>query len=306
MSAVLASAADESYGYHLLNLIGSVKANSDVFDAIVVYDLGLSPHQRRLVAAVPGVELRAVPPFSPHWAQCFTWKPWIWTQIDADEVFYLDAGTTVLRSLAPALDQIRSRGYFVVSQGNRLRDIVPRDYFELYRLAGSAAERPYVAAGIIGFRPAGDAFRSVLLPTYEDCVKGRNLGFSPDEVASRNRGLGAVSSPVLRDCPHFRWDQTVLNIRLARDLPDAFVNDLDEYAGWQSPHDHPRQVIWSHRRRGSLAYLKRVPYAGPGASRSRMFGAWYELRWWLKLNERLYQSSTYRLKARKTLNELRR
>ena len=46
MTDVLATAADEPYGYHALNLIGSVKANSDVFDAIVVYDLGLSPWQR--------------------------------------------------------------------------------------------------------------------------------------------------------------------------------------------------------------------------------------------------------------------
>ena len=84
------------------------------------------------------------------------------------------------------------------------------------------------------------------------------------------------------------------------------MNDLDEYAGWQSPRDHPRQVIWSHRRRGNMRYLKRVPYAGPGARRARAFGAWYQLRWWLKTNERLFQRSTYELKARKTLDGLHR
>jgi hypothetical protein len=272
----------------------------------VVYDLGLSPHQRRLVNAIKGVEVRTVPPFVPHWAQCFTWKPWIWTQIDADEVFYLDAGATVLRSLEPAIDQIRACGYFLVSQGNQLHDIVPPDYFELYGLSEALAERPYVAAGIIGFRPDGDLFRRVLKPTYEDCLEGRNLGFSAEEAATRNRGLGREEEPVIRNCRHFRWDQTLLNIRVARDLPDAFVNDLDEYAGWRSPHDHPRQVIWSHRRRGSLRYLKRVPYAGPGALRARAFGAWYQLRWWLKMNERYRRRTTYRLKARKTLHGLRR
>ena len=82
------------------------------------------------------------------------------------------------------------------------------------------------------------------------------------------------------------------------------MNDLYEYAGWRSPHDHPHQVIWSHRRRGSLRYLKRVPYAGPGALRARAFGARYQLRWWLKLNERYLQRTTYRLKARKTLDEV--
>jgi len=305
MSAVLGTAADESYGYHALNLIGSVRANSDLFDAIVVYDLGLSPHQRRLAGAIPGVEVRAVQPFVAHWAQCFTWKPWIWAQLDADEVFYLDAGTTVLRSLEPALEQIRSRGYFLVSQANRLRDIAPPDYFELYGLPESAGERPYVAAGIIGFRPAGETYRNVLVPTYEDCLEGRNLGFSAGEVLSRNRGLGQIAEPVIRNCAHFRWDQTILNLRLARDLPDAFVNDLDEYAGWQSPRDHPRQVIWSHRRRGSLRYLGRVPYAGPGALRARGFGAWYRLRWWLKMNG-LFYADTYRLKLRKARQALRR
>ncbi len=301
MTTVLASAADESYGYHVLNLIGSVKANSDVFDGIVVYDLGMSAHQRRLAGQVPGVEVRPVEPFVAHWAQCFTWKPWIWTQLEADEVFYLDAGATVLRSLGPALEQIGSRGYFLVSQANRLGDIVPSDYFELYGLSRSRAERPYVAAGIIGFQPSGDFFRQLLAPTYEDCLEGRNLGFSAGEAEARNRGLGHVPTPVIRDCAHFRWDQTVLNIRLARDLPDAFVNDLDEYAGWQSPHDHPSQVIWSHRRRGSLRYLKHVPYAGPGALQARAFGAWYQLRWRLKMNERLFQAKTYRLKAARAL-----
>ena len=111
---------------------------------------------------------------------------------------------------------------------------------------------------------------------------------------------------MIRDCRHFRWDQTLLNIRLARDLPDAYVNDLWEYAGFRSRHDHPRQVIWSHRRRGNLRYLSRVPYAGPGARQARAFGAVYRLRWWLKLNERYRRRVTYELKARKTLRGFRR
>jgi hypothetical protein len=296
---VFATAADAAYGYHAANLVGSVLRNSDVFDRIEVFDLGLTEHQRSLLAAVPRVGLRRVPPFAAHWAQCFSWKPWGWMQVEADRVFWLDSGATVLRSLGPALEQIGELGYFVVSQGNELRDIVPTDYFDSYEVPREYAARPYVAAGIIGFVPGGEFFRRVLVPTYEDVLVGRNLGFSPAEEPGKNRGLGWMESPPLRDCPHFRWDQTLLNIHLALEYPEAAVADLDEYGGWRSQHDHPRQVIWSHRARGTMRYLKRLP-SGP---RNRAFGAWHQVRWWLKLNQRYLSRETYRLKLRRLQRE---
>jgi len=297
MTQVLATAADEYYGYHALNLVGSVKKNSDVFDRTEVFDLGLSLHQRKLLSSVPGVVLRDVPSFVPHWAQGFTWKPWAWMQVEADRVFWLDAGATVLRSLSQALDQIGELGYFLVSQGNELRDIVPPDYFELYALPEALAGRPYVAAGIIGFKPRCEFFRTVLVPTYDDCLAGRNLGFSPDDLAWKNHGLGRMDDPPIRNCRHFRWDQTLLNVHLARTLPDATIADIDEYAGVRSTHEHPQQVIWAHRRRASMRYLKSIPYATE-TWRNRAWGAWWQIRWWLKLNERFFERTTYVLKAR--------
>jgi len=301
MTDVVATAADAVYGYHALNLVGSVKRNSDVFDRIEVFDLGLTEHQRKLLGAVPIVELRRVPPFSPHWAQCFTWKPWTWMQIEADRVFWLDSGATVLRSLEPALDRICELGYFVVSQGGELRDIVPPDYFDSYGVPREYEARPYVAAGIMGFRAHGDFYRRVLGPTYEDCLAGRNLGFSADEEATRNGRVGWLKDPPIRNCRHFRWDQTLLNIHLLLQAPDAEIAGLDEYAGWRSPRDHPRQVIWSHRRAGNLSYLKSVPYAGPESLRNRAFGARYQLRWWFKLRRHSSSWTRYRLKAQQLL-----
>jgi hypothetical protein len=281
-----------SYGYHAVNMVASVRANSDVFDRLVVYDLGLTEHHRRLLAAL-GAEVRGVPAFSPHWGACFTWKPWIWTQLDGDAVFYLDAGASVLRSLEPALEAIERRGSFLVSQGNELRDIVPPDYFDRYGLDPSLASRPYAAAGILGFRPGGDFYRGVLEPTYRDCLAGLNLGFSPGEEG-RNRGPQTLVDPPVRDCPHFRWDQTVLNVHLALVRPEEELADLDEYAGWRSPRDHPRQVIWSHRRRGDLRYLQRAPYGW----RNRLFGLRFRLRWRWKLRPIVLRRETWVLKAR--------
>src|SRR5919201_1391846 len=99
MSTVLVSGASERYGYWLLNLVGSVQANSDVFDRTVLFDLGLSPFQRRLAGSIRGAELRTVPPFVPHWREGRTWKTWIWTHVEAERLLWLDAGLTVLRPL---------------------------------------------------------------------------------------------------------------------------------------------------------------------------------------------------------------
>ena len=306
MTRVFASAADRRYGYHLLNLIGSVKANSNVFDRIVAFDLGLSEHQRALLDSVKGVDVRDMPEFAPHWSQGFTWKPWIWTHLDADEVFYLDAGATVLRSLEPAMSQVSELGYFLVSQGHELRDIVPTDYFELYGLDESLSRRPYAAAGIIGFRTAGDFWDRVVLPTYDECLAGRSLGFSAEDAARRNRGLAHEETPVIHDCLNFRWDQTVLNIHIAKELPDALVAPMDEYAGVRSRHEHPRQVIWAHRAPGDLRYLWRLPYEGPGVLRARAFGVRFRLRWLVKIHDKYLRPSTYVWKVRKIRADLRR
>ncbi|HEY8028040.1 MAG TPA: hypothetical protein VIE38_00880 [Gaiellaceae bacterium] len=305
MTTVFASAADARYGYHLVNLLASVRRNSDVFDRIVVHDLGLTPHQRSLVELLPGVELRDVPHFAPHWSQGFTWKPWIWTHLEADAVFYLDAGATVLRSLEPALRQVTELGYFAVSQGNALRDLVPADYYALYGLDPALGDRPYVAAGIVGFRTEGEFWERVVVPTYEDCLAGRSVGFSTDDAQRRNFGLAHEDAPPIRDCATFRWDQTILNIHLAQALPGAVLGDMAEYAGARTPHEHPRQVIWAHRMRGDLRYLKRAPYVGPGAVRARIFGARYQLRWWRKLHEKWFMRSTYEWKLRSIAQSLR-
>lgn len=305
MTTVFASAADERYGYHVVNLIGSVQANSDLFDRIVVFDLGMNSHQRAWLNAAPAVEVREVPAFVPHWNRGFTWKPWAWTHVDGDAVVWVDAGATVLRSLDPMVARIRGQGFVLVSQGNAVSDIVPRSYFELYGLPGEFATRPYAAAGILGFRPGGAFFERVLIPTYEDCLEGRNLGFSAAEVAQKNTGLGAGPIGAVHDCPHFRWDQSVLNARLLQTMPSAPLADLDEFGGWRSPRDHPHQLIWHHRRRGSMRYARRLRVPWPARFRWLAEALRLHLRWWLKLHGERFRPSTYALKARLTVRRRR-
>lgn len=298
MSAVLATGADARYGLQLVNLLGSVRANSDVFDEIVVFDLGLDNRQQELLKDVPDVTVDEVPPFVPHWRQGRTWKTWIWTHVDADRLFWLDAGVTVLRSLEPALQQLDERGYFAVSQGRPVSDCIPSDYYKLFGFPRERASRDTIAAGILAFRPRSDFFEQVVARAHEDAVSGYSLGFSAGDLPGRNAGIDHEQAPVVRNCPTFRWDQTVLNIRfhLAYDAPA--IADLDEYAGWRSPHDHPRQVIWSNRRSSDLPYLSRAP----ASFRGRALALLARARWWRKRHERWFTPATYALKARRVLS----
>jgi hypothetical protein len=290
----LATGADERYGWWLLNMLGSVKTNSDIFDRIVTYDLGLSTRQRHLLDAVSSIEVRTVPPFVPHWREGRTWKPWIWTQIDADQVMWLDAGLTVLRSMDEAIASIAEHGYFAVSQGHPIAESIPSDWYDRYGLRPERAMRSVaIAAGIIGFARESDFYRRVVQPTFQDCAAGMSLGFSAGDVERLNRGLDAEPDPLIRDCTHFRWDQSVLNACFYSAIESPVVHDLDKFAGWRSKHDHPTQVIWSHRRNGDFTYMTRIPYVGPMAVSGRVFGVRFRARSWLTMHSFLFRPRTY-------------
>jgi hypothetical protein len=258
--SVLVSAADARYGKWLLNLVGSVQRRSDLFDAIVVYDLGLSRFQRRLLEGARGVQVREVPPFVPHWRGGRTWKTWIWTHTDAETIVWLDAGITVLRPLTDFLDGVARRGYFVVSTGVANGPSTPSDYYSLYGLTPDFANEIAVTAGILAFSRSSSFYSDVIEPSFQDAILGRNLGFSPHEVSRLNWGLDELEQVVVRDCEIFRHEQTVLNIHFYRSTPHPHVSDLFEYGGFRTPHDHPNQAIWNHRRRGDYRFLPRVRY----------------------------------------------
>lgn len=294
MNRVLATGADERYGVWLLNMLGSLAANSPrTFDRVVAYDLGLNPRQRRLLDAVRIVEVQTVPSFVPHWKQGFTWKTWIWTHVGGDAVLWLDAGLTVLRPLDDIARQIDENGYFAVSQATPLSATTPSDYWASYGLSSDLGAQTAIAAGIFGFRTSGDFYDRVIVPTYEDCVAGRSLGFSANDVDRLRVGLYHESAPTIRDCTTFRWDQTVLNLRFYASVTHPVVNDLNVYAGFRSRRDSPHQVIWNHRRRGSLRYLPRVPYRAPQRLFGATWGAAAALRWWAHTHRWLLRPTTY-------------
>lgn len=286
MTIALASAADARYGKWLINLIGSVQRKSDLFDMIVVYDLGLTPLQRRLLDGVPGVEVRTVPPFVSHWRSGRTWKLWIWTHVEADTIVWLDAGITVLRPLTDMLEQAAELGYFAVSTGVEAGLSTPSEYYSLYDLPQDFGEHVSVASGILAFRRSSAFFSDVIEPTFADALLGRHLGFSADEVTKLNWGLDKMDNVIVHDCPLFRYDQSLFNVHFYKSTRSPRVNDLYKYGGFRSPHDHPEQVIWSHRRTGDYRFLPRVRYRPvtatyglPWGTGIYLMGRWRHYRW---------------------------
>ncbi len=68
----LITAANRSYFLTVLNLIGSVQRNSDIFSSITIYDLGLTAWQKQLLSQIVSVEVRPIADFTPHWRQCWS------------------------------------------------------------------------------------------------------------------------------------------------------------------------------------------------------------------------------------------
>jgi hypothetical protein len=165
-------------------------------------------------------------------------------------------------------------------------------------LTDAQLDQVQIAAGIVGFRRDGRFYDDVVVPTYEDCLRGLSAGFSPGEE-SLARGLDATEERIVRDCPHFRWDQSVLNLHFARAVAEPVIHDLDRYAGWRSPHDDPEQVIWSHRRRGDFAYLAAVPYEPRTWLLGKAWGVAYRWRWWAWNHSWLFRPATYLRKAKR-------
>ncbi len=211
------TATDSSRFYQALNLVGSLQNNSPGFKEILVYNLGIKKWQLKLLSGLKDVRVVEVPPFIAHWRQCWTWKPWIWKNSGYTKFIYLDGGTEALKSLEELCELVERDGYFLVSQfetlkkGHVLGDIIPRDYFSLLRIPESMKSNKVVAAGILGFDLSVPQVNRVITDTFNDVMKGLNLGWSESELW-RNSGLNKIDRPKVMDCPYFRHDQTLFNI----------------------------------------------------------------------------------------------
>lgn len=127
--------ANDDYFDCLLNLIGSIhKANFDSLEIILVFDLGLSAPQKLILNSIEKIKVCQVKKTHPDILTFFAlpsnkrilgwfgWKPVVIMQALQEEgcpyVIYLDAGTTVLKTLDDLAEHIATQGYFLATTGD--------------------------------------------------------------------------------------------------------------------------------------------------------------------------------------------
>ena len=163
---ILATAASAAYFRWVLTLVSTLDAHSpDSVDAIEVWDLGLAPHQRALLASMRGVTVRRYPPASewpyPDWLAPthFAWKPYAVAHAGrcGDAVLYLDAGTAVAGRLGPVFELIEHDGVFVTENyGHANRDWTSEACRQAMACTPDDLDAPQVQAGFLGFRLGPD------------------------------------------------------------------------------------------------------------------------------------------------------
>lgn len=242
----LNTSADTRYFSRVLNLIGSVRDKASVPVAIRVWDIGLTRLQRRLLA-LARVEIAAVPPFSPHWRHCYTWKVYVLRHAPEPLFLHLDAGNTVRCDIKLMFDQLAERGTLLVDQGQSLAEICPPDYFARFYPAGDPQDHVF-AAGNIGFSRTYPGVGPALDEAYACALDGMCLGFSPREAFRDTAGLNIV-----RQCHTFRHDQSLLNMCFRKHLAALEIFPHLQYAA-VAPDETTR--VFNQRRR-SYRWLHR-------------------------------------------------
>lgn len=252
----IVAACDAKHAPFLFNAIASFEDRFPDHPQIVIYDIGLSWLQRQELRRFHNLELRAMPRFVAHWNLNWSWKLFALTDVQSRFVIYLDLANVVIqRSLAPWFLSIRQRGYLVISNGQTLGEITPTDYWKLHELDPDALRaQPTFGAGIIGFDRTAAAFRAIEQALH--CtMQGLNLGRSATELSRNYR------PDIVRDCPCFRADQTLLNLAFRQVFGLGLqVRRAGRYCGGGGPSDHPGQYLWYARRsKASLVYLFAQP-----------------------------------------------
>jgi hypothetical protein len=225
-SRLIVTAASDEFAPSLLALLGSLTLNWPQHPPVLVYDLGLAPDTRALLAQNQ-IDVRAVPAFCAHWRRHFTWKLWCLDDAPALDVLWLDAGLLLLAPLPEIFTAVERRGYFLVPN-QELLDWEASE--QACRGCGLPLEfragKPTLAGGLMAFRkrgPSGTVVKEAL------------------RVALDEANIAATTVA-------HRHDQALVSLLAHRHLAPVATAAASVYLGEHAPLVTPGQKVWVHRR----------------------------------------------------------
>jgi hypothetical protein len=223
---MIITAASESYRPQLLALLGSLRCNWPDHPPVMVYDMGLREGTPELLRQA-GFDVRAIPPFVPHWRKHYTWKLWCMNDAPAECVLWMDSGDCFLRPVPEIFEIIRQQGYFAVPNYRRLEIEASEDACEGCGVPPDfRVGKVSLAAGIFGF----------LRGSVAEMVVQQAL-----EVALTERYIKASNQ-------WHRWDQAILSLLMYREFSPFILCDGTTYFCEDLAAKFTTHAIWGARR----------------------------------------------------------
>jgi hypothetical protein len=215
----ICTAANAAYFKRLINLIGSLHASQfDEIAEIAVYDLGLLEDQKKILRSIAKVVVLPLNPENPdvlkpifipaskthpEWPYqnskilgAYAWKPVVFKRAlqrwKDKPIIWLDAGTTVHKSLRPLVEHIKNVGYFLCTpdygtlpvRWGTTQTVIQRLNLE-HETKSWILNKPFAMAGVVGF--SYKVSDCLINPLYE-CTKDLSWfidnGSTPDGYGS--------------------------------------------------------------------------------------------------------------------------
>lgn len=240
----ITTASCDKFFLRVINLVYSIKKNFIEHPNIYVYNLGMHKSQIRELSKIKGVIVRDVPAFFTHWRIDYSWKLFIYNDERPEKfLFHIDAGSIVLRPLYLIFLSIVKNNVFLIGQQQVLSDIAPHDYFDMLEIdIDKYGKNEIFTAGVIGFNLNSLPIKKILNEAFLLASHGYCLGYSQIEAYRDVYMMG-----IIRDCPRFRHDQTIINLLINKYLCNLYIHNEKKYIGIGGVSDHPRQYIWNSR-----------------------------------------------------------
>lgn len=246
------SSSDSKYFSRVLNLYFSLLYNNEKECKLKVWDLGMTKFQIGILKKLK-IDVIKIPKFVDHWNLCYTWKPYIYKYSNESIFLYLDAGCTINKDLSRIFELIENDGYFFVSQGQQLKDIIPTEFNDLNFLNNKNINSIVFAAGIIGINKNVKINNEIIERIYDLATMGYCLGYSKNEIHRDVTNLN-----IIRDCSVFRHDQSIVNAVFRKYLDEIVVQDASIYASTSLSSDC---IIYNNRKLNYSYFFKNISIA---------------------------------------------